>query len=160
MQYCGNNAAVLPQYKLVARKDRFLKLQYCRNNANNKWGVCQYFIATITLFLAIFYCQNMTITKTCLFKYTKNFTTRNWKFSDKNSDILHISARNIICGYLSEAVLMTTLTEVVLMSTHNWGSSNEYPQKKNNVYPCKPQFYYIKVGFKGSKLYVFFFFLC
>ena len=21
--------------------------------------------------------------------------------------------------------------------------------KKNNVYPCKPQFYYIKVGFKG-----------
>ena len=34
--------------------------------------------------------------------------------------------------------------------------SNEYPQsmflirnKKNNVYPCKPQFYYIKVGFTG-----------
>ena len=34
--------------------------------------------------------------------------------------------------------------------------SNEYPQSmfwsKNNkkyVYPCKPQFYYIKVGFKG-----------
>ena len=25
--------------------------------------------------------------------------------------------------------------------------------KKNNVYPCKPQFYYIKVGFKGSILY-------
>ena len=25
--------------------------------------------------------------------------------------------------------------------------------KKNNVYPCKPQFYYTKVGFKGSKLY-------
>ena len=40
------------------------------------------------------------------------------------------------------------------------GGSNEYPQsmflsrnKKNNVYPCKPQFYYIKVGFKGVKLY-------
>ena len=40
------------------------------------------------------------------------------------------------------------------------GGSNEYPQsmflsrnKKNNVYPCKPQFYYIKVGFKGSKSY-------
>ena len=38
--------------------------------------------------------------------------------------------------------------------------SNEYPQsmfssinKKNNVYPCKPKFYYIKMGFKGSKLY-------
>ena len=25
--------------------------------------------------------------------------------------------------------------------------------KKNNVYPCKPQFYYIKVGFKGVNLY-------
>ena len=24
--------------------------------------------------------------------------------------------------------------------------------KKNNVYPCKPQFYYIKVGFKGIKI--------
>ena len=23
--------------------------------------------------------------------------------------------------------------------------------KKNNVYPCKPQFYYIKVGTKGVK---------
>ena len=26
--------------------------------------------------------------------------------------------------------------------------------KKNNVYPCKPQFYYIKVGFKGLKIFV------
>ena len=25
--------------------------------------------------------------------------------------------------------------------------------KEKNVYPYKPQFYYIKVGFKGSKLY-------
>ena len=25
--------------------------------------------------------------------------------------------------------------------------------KKNNVYPCKPQFYCIKVGLRGSKLY-------
>ena len=24
--------------------------------------------------------------------------------------------------------------------------------KKNNVYPCKPQFYYIKVGFKGVRI--------
>ena len=24
--------------------------------------------------------------------------------------------------------------------------------KKNNVYPCKLQFYYIKVGFKGVKI--------
>ena len=39
------------------------------------------------------------------------------------------------------------------------GGSDEYQQsmfssrnKKNNVYPCKPQFYYIKVGFKGVKI--------
>ena len=25
--------------------------------------------------------------------------------------------------------------------------------RKNNVYPCKPQFYYTKVGLRGSKLY-------
>ena len=33
-----------------------------------------------------------------LFKYIENFTTKNWKFSDKNSDIFHISAQNIDCG--------------------------------------------------------------
>ena len=39
------------------------------------------------------------------------------------------------------------------------GGSNEYPQsmffskdKKNNIYPFKPQFYYIEVGFKGFKI--------
>ena len=64
----------------------------------------------------------------------------------KNSDIFHISARNIDCGYSLEPPRR--------------GGSNEYPQsmflsrkKKNNVYPCKPQFYYIKVGLRGSKLY-------
>ena len=39
------------------------------------------------------------ITKTCLFKYTENFST---KFSDKNSDIFNISAQNIDCGYSLE----------------------------------------------------------
>ena len=44
------------------------------------------------------------------------------------------------------------------------GSSNEYPQyvfflflcrnKKNNVYPYKPQFYYIKMCFKGGQNYI------
>ena len=42
----------------------------------------------------------MVITKTRLFKYKENFTSKNWKFSDKkNSDIFHISAQNIDCGY-------------------------------------------------------------
>ena len=47
------------------------------------------------------------------------------------------------------------------------GGSNEYPQfmflsrnKKNNVYTCKPQFYYIKVGFTGSQNYIGMFSWC
>ena len=67
-------------------------------------------------------------------------------FQIKNSDIFHISAQNIDCGHSLELPLQ--------------GSSNEFPQsmflsknKRNNVHLCKPQFYYIKVGFKGSKLY-------
>ena len=86
-----------------------------------------------------------TITKTCLFKYTENFTPQKWKFLETKSDIFHISAQNIDCGYSLEPP--------------RWGGSNEYPQsmflsrhKKNNVYPCKSQFYYIKVGFKGVKI--------
>ena len=39
--------------------------------------------------------------------------------------------------------------EAVLTSTHNLC----FEQKlENNVYPCKPQFYYIKVGFKGVNI--------
>ena len=65
--------------------------------------------------------------KTCLFKYIENFTTKkNENFQIKNSDIFHISTQNV-----------------------DWGSSNEYLQsiflsrnKKNTVYPCKPQVYY------------------
>ena len=62
----------------------------------------------------------------------------------KNSSSFHISAQNIDCGCLVE--------------THWRGGSNEYPQsrilsgnKEINVYSCKPQFYCIKVGFKGVK---------
>ena len=57
----------------------------------------------------------------------------------------HISAQNMDCGYPLEPPRR--------------GGSNEYPQsmflsrnKKNNVYPCKPQFYYIKLGFKGVSI--------
>ena len=66
-------------------------------------------------------------------------------FQIKNFDIFHISAQNIDYGYPLEPPRR--------------GGSNEYPQsmflirnKKNNVYPCKPEFYYIKVGLKGVKL--------
>ena len=52
--------------------------------------------------------------------------------------MFHVSALNIDCGY-----------------------SNKYPQsmflsknQKNNLYPCKPQLYYIKVRFKGGQNYI------
>ena len=67
------------------------------------------------------------------------------KFSGKNATIFHISAQNIDCGYSLEPPRR--------------GGSNENPQsmflsrnKKNNVYPCKPQFFCIKVGLKGVKI--------
>ena len=87
------------------------------------------------------------IAKTRLFKSIENFTTKNWKFSDKTSDTFHISAQNVDWGYTLEPP--------------GRGGFNECPQsmflsrnKKTNVYPCKPQFYYKKVGgLRGSKLY-------
>ena len=88
-------------------------------------------------YLSYSICTN--ITKTCLFKYIENFTTKKGKFSDKNFDIFHSFAQNIDCGYSLEPP--------------RWGSSNEYLQsmflgrnKKNT------QFYYIKVGFKGVEI--------
>ena len=66
-------------------------------------------------------------------------------FRQKKSDIFHISAQNIDCGDSLEPPRR--------------GSSNEFPQsmfpsknKKNNVSPCKAQFYYIKMGYKGIKI--------
>ena len=89
--------------------------------------------------------QLANITQTHLFKYIENFNTQNRKFSDKNSDIFYIYALHIDCGYSVESPRR--------------GGSNEYLESiflnrntRNNVYPCKPQFYYIKVGFKGVKI--------
>ena len=66
-------------------------------------------------------------------------------FQIKNPDIFHISAQKHRLW--------------VVVRTAPPGGSNDYPQsmflsrnKKNNVYPCKPQFYYIKVVFKGVKI--------
>ena len=75
----------------------------------------------------------------------KILSSKNENFQIKNSHIFPISAHNMDCGYSLEPPRR--------------GGSNEYPQfmllirnKKNNVYPCKPQFYYIKVGFKGVEI--------
>ena len=47
----------------------------------------------------VYICAVHCITKTCLFKYLENFTSKNRKFSDKkSSDIFHISAQNLIVG--------------------------------------------------------------
>ena len=83
-------------------------------------------------------------------QYIENFTTKKWKLSDEKFCSFHISVQNIDCRYSLELP--------------HQGSSNKYPQsmflsrnKKINVYPCKPQFYYIKVGFKRVKpIYVSF----
>ena len=63
----------------------------------------------------------------------------------KKSDFFHISVQNTDCGYSLEPLQR--------------GDSNEYAQsmflsrnKKNIVYLCKPQFYYIIVGFNGVKV--------
>ena len=73
------------------------------------------------------------------------FTTKQCKFSDKTYDIFHNFAQNLDCEYSLEPPRR--------------GISNEYPQsmflsrnKKNRVYLCKPQFFYINVGFKGVKI--------
>ena len=44
--------------------------------------------------------SDVNITKTHLIKNIENFTTKNWKFSDKNSYIFHISAQGIDRGHL------------------------------------------------------------
>ena len=68
------------------------------------------------------------ITKTRLFKFIENVTTKKtWKFSEKNSDIFHISAKNIDCGYSLEPPCR--------------GGSNEYPQSmllSRNKKKCIP----------------------
>ena len=103
--------------------------------------VCSGFRLPLSLLLFFF-----TLRKHAYSNILKILQPKKGKKSDKNYDIFHISAQNIDCGYLLELPQR--------------GGSNEYPQsmflsrnKKNIVYPYKPQFYYIKEGFGGSTLY-------
>ena len=61
---------------------------------------------------------------------------KNVHFQMKHFDIFLIFAQTIDCGY----------NEAVLTSTHNLCFRAKI---RKNVYPCKPQFYYIRVGCKG-----------
>ena len=100
-------------------------------------------------------------TRNALIRYINTPIQTHWKLHQqkwiildtKKSDTLHISAPNIDCEYSLEPPRR--------------GCYNEYSQsmfwnrnKKNNVYPCKPQFYYIKVGFKGGQNYIGMFSRC
>ena len=83
----------------------------------------------------------LSITKTIQIHW-KFYHQKMANFQIKSSDIFHISAQNKDCRFSLEPPRR--------------GDSIEYPQsmflsrsKKNNAYPCKPKFYYIKVGFKG-----------
>ena len=85
------------------------------------------------------------ITKTRLSKYIENLTTKNGKFSDKNSDIFHISAQNIDCWYSLEPPRR--------------GGSNVYLQsmsfskiRKIMYAPVNPNFIIYKWGLRGSRL--------
>ena len=90
-----------------------------------------YFYPTLSVSLSV----ASRITKHAYSNISKTLPPKTENFQIKNFDMFHISAQNIDCGY----------------------SSNEYPQsmllsrnKKNNVYPCKPQFIYIKSGVRGG----------
>ena len=88
------------------------------------------------------YFQFYTLQKHAYSNILKIFPPKHENFQVKNSDIFHISAQNIDCWYSLEPP--------------RWGAHNIccflYQNKKKNVYPCKPQFYYIKVGFNGVKI--------
>ena len=87
------------------------------------------------------------ITKTRIFKYIKKNHRQNWKFSDEK------------LWYFSYFCSKHRLWILVRTASLTRGGYNEYPQSmflsryiKKNVYFRKPQFYYIKVGFKGVKI--------
>ena len=88
---------------------------------------------------------NTTLRKQAFSNILKILPPKNENFQIKNSDIFYITAQKIDGGYSLEPPRR--------------GGSNEYPQsmflsrnKNNIVYHCKPQFYYIKVGFKGVNI--------
>ena len=102
---------------------------------------------------------------------------KNENFQIKNSVIFHISAQNIDEAVLTNSIpieqdfsqknsyiyyYLSFFRQKGVWGDGGWGGAGgkiPWPcydlsrNKKNNVYPCKPQFYYVKVGFKGSKLY-------
>ena len=77
--------------------------------------------------------SSLTLRKLAYSNILKISPPKTENFQMKNSNVFHISAQNMDCGYSLEP-------------------PRRDRNKKTNVYPCKPQFNYIKVGFKGVKI--------
>ena len=112
------------------------------------WSEYAHFVGIRMHFLA-WRAQFLALREHAYSNILKILPPKNESFQMKNSDIFHISAQNIDCGYSLEPPRRCGSNEAVLTSTHTMFLSSN---KKNNVYPWKPQFYYIKVGFKGVKI--------
>ena len=90
-----------------------------------------YLIVVMFNLLSIIIKYYISLRKQAYSNILKILPPKNENSQIKNSDILHISDKNIDCGYSIEPPRR--------------GGSNEYPQsmflnrnKKNNVNPCKP----------------------
>ena len=131
------------QWKVIEKSAIICSLfRYQQTNTNSKKPVEPYHDPSLLFTVLIF---TSPLRKHAYSNILKFLPSKNENLQMKNSDNLPISAQNIDCGYSFELPRR--------------GGSNEYQQsmflsrnKKNNVYPCKPQFYYIKVGFKGVKI--------
>ena len=99
-----------------------------------KGGFCAFSIFD-KVHLYVFCCSPIQIIRQVHLQKLKIFRWKTLIF------FLHISAQNIDCGYSLEPPRLE----------QKW---------ENNIYPCKPQFYYIKVGLRGSKLYGHVFVMC
>ena len=134
----------MSQNKIMVFSDSFITLEYMLISLRSI-----YLVRFLTLpGSRATYRQCHIVTKTRLFKYILKISPpKTENFQIKVLIFFHISAQNVDCGYSIEPPRR--------------GGSNEYPQSmllsrnnKNNVYPCKTQFYCLKVGFNGgSKLY-------
>ena len=94
-----------------------------------KYGISWVHVSSIMFYYMAVHSENTPIQIYWIFHHHKTE-----KFQIKSLNIFHISALNIDYGHSLEPPRR--------------GGSNEYPQsvflsrnKKNSVYPCKPQFY-------------------
>ena len=115
-----------------------IKTTVWENQFWNKTEVPVIFIILCYIKSKLAQASTFTLRKTFLFKYTENFTTTTKKEKNQIKILIFFS------------FLLKTYIEAVLTSTHNLCLWAEI--RKNNVYPCKLQFYHIKVGCKRVKI--------